>query len=161
MLAALFLPLALADGPRNTVSVDPLTAALGYPHVYFERALAPRLAVYGGPHLRLYDAPWSAVSEPYRGIGVEAGLRVFPWAKAPRGPWAAVRTVGALAFTTDGTELREPAGYLSVLGGYTAILADRWVLSGGLGVQYIDYTVGGYGVNGVFPAAHTALGVAF
>lgn len=160
-LSLLFSHAALAEAPRFTVSVDPLTAALGYPHVYVEGAVAPKLSVYGGPHLRLYDPPWSEVKEPYRGYGVEAGLRFFPWAEAPAGPWVAARGVVARVQTTDGTGLRALGGYGSGLVGYTWIPWDRLVLSGGLGAQYIHYSIAGYGPIGVFPAAHTAIGVGF
>lgn len=160
LLLALTHP-AQASEPRWTLSVDPLTAALGYSHLYLERALRPRLSVYGGPHMRLYDAPWSEVHEPYRGFGVELGVRFFPWAKAPEGPWVAARGVVAHAHTLEDPREGAIAGYGSGLVGYTWIPWDRLVLSGGLGLQYIHYAVADYGVIGVFPAAHTAIGVAF
>jgi hypothetical protein len=52
-------------------------------------------------------------------------------------------------------------GYASVLGGYTWILADRWVLAAGLGVQSLHYRVAELGPVGILRAAHTAIGVAF
>ena len=146
--------------PAWTVQVDPLTAALGFAHVQVERALAPRWSLYLGPHLRLYDTLLADTQEPYRGYGVEAGVRWFWRGTAPEGGWACVRGVGAALHTTDGSDLRGPGGYISALGGYTAILGGRWVLSGGAGVQYLHYQIDGLGPAGVFPALHTALGVA-
>jgi hypothetical protein len=144
-----------------TIQVDPLTAALGFAHVQVERALAPHFSVYAGPHMRLYDSILSDDVEPYRGYGVEAGARWFWAGRAPAGGWLSARGVGATLRTTDGSDLRGPGGYGSMLCGYTGIIKDRWVLSGGAGAQYIAYQIGGYGPRGVFPALHTAVGVAF
>lgn len=161
LITALLAVASAADAPQWTVQVDPLTAALGFAHVQVERALAPRWSVYAGPHLRLYNGIISEPDEAFRGYGLEAGLRVYPKAEAPEGPWALVRGVGAFLHTTDGSEERGPGGYASVLGGYTWIPGGRLVLSGGLGVQYIHYEIAGMGPKGVLPAAHTAIGVAF
>ena len=46
-------------------------------------------------------------------------------------------------------------GYVSLLVGYTWIYDDWFVLSGGLGGQYLDYKVGSSGLSGFLPAAHT------
>ncbi|MCB9759986.1 MAG: DUF3575 domain-containing protein [Alphaproteobacteria bacterium] len=162
LLLLSLLPAARADdAPRWTVQVDPLTALLGYPHVQVERALAPPVSVYLGPHLRLYDPPWATEHEPYRGFGLEAGVRWFPWQRAPAGPWVCARGVLAHLRTTEGALETGLGGYGSALVGYTWIPWGRLVLSGGAGVQYLHYSVGGYGPTGVFPAAHTAIGVAF
>lgn len=147
--------------PAWTVQVDPLTAALGFAHVQVEHALGDTFSLYAGPHLRLYDAPWSKEPEPYRGYGLEAGLRWFPRHQAPAGPWLMWRGVGSYLHTTDSSDLRDFGWYTSVLGGGTLLLKRRWVLSGGAGVSYFGYTVGDYGVSGFLPALHTALGVAF
>lgn len=158
---ALPSPAAAAEGPRWTVQVDPLTAALGFAHVQVERRLHPRLSLYAGPSLRLYDGLLADVNGPYRGLGVEAGLRCFPWGQAPSGPWLMARGVLAGLSTTDGSNLRAVGGYGSVLAGYTAVLDGWLVLSGGLGGSYFAYQVGGYGPQGPAVAAHTAVGVAF
>jgi len=147
--------------PLWTLQVDPLTAALGYAHLQVERVVTPAASVYVGPHLRLYDPPWSKVKEPWRGYGGEVGLRWYPWREAPRGPWVMARGVLAWAHTTDGTQISNLGGYGSALGGYTLVLRDRFVLSGGLGINVLNYTVSDYGVRGLLPAAHTAVGIAF
>lgn len=152
---------AAQAAPSWTVQVDPLTAALGYAHVQVERAVAPNWSVYLGPHLRLYDSLLADDVEPYRGLGAEAGVRWFWAGDAPRGGWLLARGVAAHLQTTDGTAQAGLGGYGSLLGGYTAILNERWVLSGGAGGQYIAYTIAGYGPKGIFPALHTAVGVAF
>ncbi len=143
-----------------TVTVDPLTFAIGYAHVQVERRLDPHLSLYLGPSLRLFDGILPDVNGPYVGLGVEAGLRFFPWADAPSGPWLMWRGVGAALSTTDGTDQHAPGGYTSVLVGGTLIPGGRLVISGGLGLSFFAYTVGGYGVEGFLPAAHTAVGVA-
>ena len=144
--------------PAWTIQVDPLTTALGFVHVQLERAISPHWSVYAGPHLRLYDSVLSDTSEPYKGYGVELGARWFYAGRAPEGLWVGARAVGAWAV---GPSSGSPAGYVSALGGYTLIVAKRLVLSGGLGAQYLHYRVDGLGPRGVFPALHTAVGLAF
>jgi hypothetical protein len=164
LLLALLSSLALADDdapPKWTVQVDPLTAALGFAHVQVERAFTDSFSAYLGPHVRLYDSLLADDVEPYLGFGAELGLRWFPWGGAPQGAWLQTRGVLAHLRTTEAPVETALGGYGSVLGGYTWILADRWVLAGGAGAQYIHYTVGGWGPEGIFPALHTAVGVAF
>ena len=149
-----------AEPPAWTIQVDPLTTALGYAHLQVERAVAGRVSVYAGPHLRLYDSVFSDEEEPFKGYGLEVGVRVFWDETAPAGAWAQVRGVGAWLQTDDGAE-SGPGGYGSALVGWTGIFAGRWVLSGGAGVQYLHSRVGDYGPEGLFPALHTTVGVAF
>lgn len=144
--------------PRWTVQVDPLTTALGFLHVQTEYALSGHHSVYVGPHLRLFDGVFDDDEAGYRAYGVESAYRYFWQGQAPRGPWGQARLVAS--YLTRGQDTA-PGGYISALGGYTWILQDRWVLALGLGVQYLQMRVGGVGSEGVFPAAHTALGVAF
>lgn len=144
-----------------TLQVDPLTTALGYVHLQVERVVNPRLSIYAGPHLRLFKGLLSDDDEDFLGLGVEVGVRYFWRGDAPRGPWAQVRGVAA-RLSTDATD-DDPTlgGYGSVLAGYTFILGPRWVVSLGIGVQYIHYSIGDVGPEGVLPAAHTAVGLAF
>lgn len=146
------------DGPRHTLQVDPLTTALGFVHVQIERRLADSWSLYVGPHMRLFDGIAHDGDESIRGLGVEAGLRWFAFGGAPRGFWGQVRAVAAVA---EAAGDRMPVGYASALAGHTWILGDRWVLSAGLGVQYIDYAIDDIGTRGVLPAAHTTFGFAF
>ncbi len=164
LAAAMALPAgawAADEAPLWTVQVDPLTTLLGFAHVQVERALTPAVSVYAGPHLRLFDSPLADTTEPYTGLGAEVGVRWYFAGVAPEGAWALVR--GVLARVSTDTPAPEVGvgGYGSALVGYTAIFDGLWVLSGGAGAQYIDYGVAGYGPSGVFPALHTALGVAF
>lgn len=161
LLTLLTLVATAAASPSWTVTVDPLTTALGYVHVQVERVVNPRLSVYAGPHARLFDGLLTDGHEPYRGLGAETGVRWFPRGEAPTGPWLMARTVVARLGTTDGTDQAGFGGYSSVLGGGTLIVADRLVLSGGLGAQYLYYDIDGYGTRGPFVAAHTNVGVAF
>lgn len=153
---------APSESPHWTLQVDPLTTALGYVHVQVERTLNDRLSIYVGPHLRLFKGLLSEEDDDFLGVGVEAGVRLFFRGGAPRGFWAQVRGVAARISTDDDATV---GGYGSVLGGYTFILADRWVFALGLGVQYIHYTIdspdGELGTKGVLPAAHTTVGIAF
>ncbi len=161
MIAALLITAAHAAPERSwTIQVDPLTAALGFVHVQVERVLAPAWSLYLGPHLRLYDAPWSSDPEPFLGAGAEAGLRWYPQGHAPTGWWVLTRGVAARTWTTETPRVTGFGGYGSLLGGRTLILGDRWVLSGGAGVNLLAYGVDGYGTYGVWPALHTAVGVA-
>jgi hypothetical protein len=142
-----------------TITVDPLTTALGYVHLQVERTLSSHTSLYVGPHLRLFDGVLADAPEPYVGLGAEAGFRYFPWGAAPRGPWAMVRSVGAHLHTTDGSKQQSFGGYSSLLLGGTATVGPL-VLSGGAGLNYLYYTVGDYGPSGPYPALHTNLGIA-
>ena len=156
----LLLTSAAFAAPSWTVQVDPLTTALGFVHVQVERGLGD-WSIYAGPHLRMFDGLLSEGPEPYRGYGVESGFRWYPRGEAPQGPWLLARGVAAYATTVFGPPATGFAGYGSALGGWTAIVGERWVLSGGLGAQYLAYGVAEYGIYGLAPAAHTAVGVAF
>lgn len=146
---------------RYTIQLDPLTAALGFLHLQIEHAPSPHFSYYVGPHMRLYDSLLTREHEPYKGLGVEVGVRYFFRDQAPEGLWLGTRGVLAAQWTPL-QEATEPAGYVSALGGYTWISDDHgFVLSGGLGVQYIDYQIAGLGPKGIYPALHTAFGTAF
>lgn len=161
LLLSASLATAQESGPAWTAQVDPLTTALGFVHVQVERALGPSASLYVGPSLRLFDSLLEDKDEPFIGLGVEIGLRIFFAESAPAGWWVSARGVAARLQTTEGPEEAAFGGYISALGGYTWI-ADGWlVLAGGLGVQYIHYKIGDLGIEGVLPAAHTAVGVAF
>ncbi len=147
------------SAPTTTVQVDPLTFALGYAHVQVEGTLSDSVTLYAGPHLRLFSAPGTP-AEPYVGFGGEVGIRYYFQHQAPDGWWVLGRGVLAHVWATDSLET-SPGGYASALGGYTGILGNGLVLSGGAGVQRIQYGVGDYGVRGWFPALHTAVGWAF
>lgn len=152
---------ALRPLTQWTIQVDPLTVALGLVHVQVERRLSPDWSLYLGPNLRLFDGLLEETPQPYRGLGVEVGLRRFFAGHAPTGGWVMARGVVAHLSTTDGTDASSVGWYGSLLAGYTTILGGHFVLSGGLGVQYMAYHLGEYGFGGFLPAAHTAVGVAF
>lgn len=151
--------------PAWTVTVDPLTTALGFVHVQVERRFGPRASVYVGPSLRLYDSVFGFPAGPYRGYGGEVGVRGFVWGVAPRGAWVMARGVLAdvVPVAPGGKGGRgEVGGYTSLLVGYTGILGPGLVLSGGAGVSYFAYGPESQGgVHGVLPAAHTNIGWAF
>ena len=148
---------------RWTLTLDPLTTAIGFVHLQAERTLpGGHFSLYGSPSLRLYDGVLPAIAGPYRGLGLEVGVRGFFRSTAPEGAWLMLRGVGAHLHTTEPAE-RETAlgGYASVLGGYTWIGEGGLVLSGGLGVSVFRYEVGDYGIRGPGIAAHTNIGWAF
>lgn len=147
--------------PMWTLQVDPLTTALGFVHLQVERALAPHWSIYLGPHARLFNSLLDDLDEPFTGLGVEMGVRYFFYGAAPSGLWAQIRGVIARLSTARGGGQSGLGGYASALVGYNAIFAGRWVLGGGLGVQYLHYTIAGMGPKRFFVAAHTTVGVAF
>jgi len=152
---------AHADEPSWTITVDPLTFAIGYPHLQVEGVLSERFSLYAGPHARLFNGILTEEPEPFRGYGLESGLRYFFRPQAPVGPWAMYRQVVAYIHTTDGTEVSEIGGYSSALVGYTGIVGDWLVLAGGAGFNYLYYDIEGMGASGPFVALHTNIGVAF
>ncbi len=156
-----FLVAGAAHGFDWTVSVDPLTTALGFVHVQVEHRVGPRVSIYAGPSLRLYDGVLPAIHGPYLGLGGELGVRGFVVGAAPEGAWVMVRGVLARVSTESPRHAAAVGGYTSGLVGYTGILGPGLVLSGGLGVSWFDYGVLDWGVHGVLPAAHTNIGWAF
>lgn len=161
------LPAEAAHEQQWTVTVDPLTAALGFAHVQVERALHDRVSVYVGPSLKLYDGILPNLDGRYRGYGAEAGVRGFFTGDAPRGGWVMVRGVLASVSGTPvgGGPERSVGGYTSGLVGYTGILGPGLVLSGGAGLSYFDYGTSEanpeWGIHGLLPALHTNVGWAF
>lgn len=148
--------------PQWTVSVDPLTTALGFAHLQIERVLAPKFSIYFGPHLHVYKNVFSKDPEDYIGVGAEVGLRRFLKPYAPTGLWGQVRGVLAhVSIDNNGQKETGAGGYVSALVGYTWIFRERLVLAGGAGVQYINYQIAGQGLEGVLPALHTNIGFAF
>jgi hypothetical protein len=110
-----------------------------------------------GYHFRSDD-----VNGPYRGAGLELGLRGFWRPTAPEGLWLMLRGVGAWTWTVDpAPAAAEPGGYASLLVGGTWVGERGLTLSGGLGASVFGYEVGGYGPQGPAVAAHSAAGWAF
>jgi hypothetical protein len=156
MILALFS--LLQAEPHWTVTVDPLTTAIGLLHVQVERDLGPHFSLYLSPSVRVFDGILPNFNGPYVGLGVEAGFRGFFVGRAPEGGWVMVRGVLARLSTEDKAN---PGGYTSALVGYTGILGPGLVLSGGAGVSYFAYGVQDYGIHGFAPALHTNIGWAF
>lgn len=150
-----------ADAPAWTVTVDPLTTAIGFVHLQVEHTLGARASLYASPSLRLFNGVLPDTNGPYTGVGGELGLRGFVWGTAPEGVWLMLRGVLARVSTREPTPEARPGGYTSALAGYTAVLGPGLVLSGGAGLSWFDYGVGDYGVHGFAPALHTNLGWAF
>ncbi|TNE44761.1 MAG: DUF3575 domain-containing protein [Deltaproteobacteria bacterium] len=153
---------AKPDLPAWTITVDPLTTALGLVHIQVERAFGEHVSLYVGPNFRLFNGILPNFQGDFLGFGVEVGLRWFPTKRAPFRWWVGVRGVLAhlRADTQDGLRT-SIGGYVSILAGYTWLVARWLVLSAGVGVQYLHYQVDGMGVEGVLPALHTNIGVAF
>ena len=162
-MLALILALgaARAADPSWTVTVDPLTTAIGFVHVQVEHQLGEHASLYLGPSLRLFDGVLPASNGPYRGLGLEAGLRGFFVGTAPEGGWLMLRGVLARVSTDTPEPEARLGGYTSALVGYTAILGPGLVLSGGAGLSWFHYQVAEYGVHGFAPALHTNIGWAF
>lgn len=153
---------AVEASPKWTVQLDPLTTALGFVHVQVERAIGEEWSVYAGPSLKLFPGLLAEEGEaPYTGLGVELGVRWYFHGAAPEGGWVLLRGVMARLRLDDAPNTTAFGGYVSALAGYTAIVDGWFVVSGGLGVQYLAYRVAGNGPSGLLPAAHTTVGVAF
>lgn len=150
-----------SDAPTWTIQVDPLTTALGFVHVQVEWALSRHVSAYVGPSLKLFRGPQEDADADYIGLGVELGVRWFWSGTAPEGWWAQARGVAARVSTDTPQDAQAFGGYVSALVGYTWIFDGWFVLSAGLGGQYIHYKVASQGLQGFLPAAHTTVGVAF
>ncbi len=163
MKALLFASLLLfvsraaeASPPNWTLQIDPLTTALGLAHLHVEYAFAEHHSLYLSPSIRLLNSPFN--DDDYDALGVEAGYRYFLHGRAPIGFW--MQTRGLLSRLSTETETTL-GGYLSALGGYTWQIRRHYILSLGIGVQYVDLSVANQGTKGLLPAAHTAFGIAF
>lgn len=163
LLLALTLAAAATEpsAPRWTLTVDPLTTAIGFVHVQVEHTLGSHASLYLGPSLRLFDGVLPDANGPYLGIGAEAGLRGFFVGTAPEGGWIMLRGVLARLSTKEPEPDAALGGYTSGLVGYTGVFGPGLVLSGGLGLSWFAYGVGDYGVHGFAPAAHSNVGFAF
>ena len=147
--------------PTWTISVDPLTTAIGFVHLQVEHSFGRRISVYGTPSVRFFDGILPDFNGPWYGAGVEVGVRGFFIGNAPKGGWFMVRGVLGNAWLDNAAATSRVSGYASALVGYTAIVGPGLVLSGGAGVSWFDYGVDGYGVYGFAPALHTNVGWAF
>ena len=150
--------LAAPAAPDWTLSIDPLTTAIGLVHLQVEHRLGDHASLYIGPSLRLFDGILPDMNGHYKGLGVEMGLRGFFVGTAPEGGWGMLRGVLARLSTENTAQW---GGYTSALLGYTAILGPGLVLSGGAGISWFNYGVEGYGVHGFAPALHSNVGWAF
>ena len=144
-----------------TVSIDPLTTAIGFVHLQVERSFGRRVSVYATPSIRFFDGILPRFNGPWYGAGVEVGVRGFFIGNAPKGGWVMLRGVLGNAWLDNAAATSRISGYTSLLVGYTGILGPGIVLSGGAGASYFDYGVAGYGVYGFAPALHTNVGWAF
>ena len=144
-----------------TLTLDPLTTAIGFVHLQVEHTLGEHASLYATPSLRLYNGILPDVNGPYRGYGMEMGVRGFFVGTAPEGGWVMLRGVLASVRTTTPDQTAQLGGYSSALVGYTWISNKQFVLSGGAGISWFNYGVLDYGVHGFAPALHTNLGFAF
>ena len=164
-LAGLVSAAEPGSSPNWTVTVDPLTTAIGFVHLQVERSFGDRVSVYATPSVRFYDGILPDFNGPWVGIGAEVGVRGFFHGTAPEGGWVMLRGVLGHVSAEDpdesGTRVAQIGGYTSALVGYTGIFGPGFVLSGGAGVSWFDYGVLDYGVHGFAPALHTNLGWAF
>ena len=169
MIGLLTTLAAFATEPVEwTISVDPLTFALGFAHVQIEHSLGSHASIYVGPSLKLFPGLLGTSAGDFRGYGGEIGGRAFFVGEAPEGGWVMLRAVVAdvVGFpTVAGGRQSSLGGYSSVLLGYTAVTDAGLVLSGGAGLSFFDYGsapgVEDYGLHGFLPALHTAIGWAF
>jgi len=174
LLVLLTLPLSASAHKRSnstpawTVTVDPLTTALGFVHVQIERAIGRHFSIYLGPSLRLFNGIISEDHEDFIGLGVEGCVRYYFLGTAPFKWWAGIRGVAAhLSSSVGGKETSAFGFYVSALAGYSWLVTSWLTLSAGLGIQYLSYQlphpISGkmMGPGGILPAAHTNIGVAF
>lgn len=154
------------SAPMVTIlSVDPAATAMGFPSVHVEFAPSWSWSFYLGSHVRAFDGVLDSESTPYRSTGVEVGVRYFPSARAPLGSWFSARAAGAHLLAPDTTDSTQSdisrGGYISVLGGYSFGPLRRLILSGGLGVQYVNYEIQDFGFRGIYPAVQMGIGYWF
>lgn len=148
--------------PRYTVTWQPLALLLTAWQLEFEAAPTRGLTLHATPSV-VFTVD-DGVPRPLA-FAMDLGVRVFPFGRAPAGFFlgahagAATWDIVSLLPATDGFGLR---GGTTV--GYTFVLARRWALSLGGGVEYVRFTPSGQGaptVEFVLPFVRAAAGVAF
>lgn len=146
--------------PRFTVTWHPLSVLTYGWQFEFEAAPSRWISLHATPTMVFTRD--DGVPRPL-GFALDAGVRVFPWGRAPSGAFVGAHVGGtsypALTPEERGFGLR---GGLTL--GYTFVFAQRWVLSLGGGVEYMHFTPSGNNAAGwdnVLPFARVAAGVAF
>lgn len=124
-----------AHGYKNVVSLNTLVLGRGQLAVEYERAVFSRLSLFISPQpVVLFtgtDVEWGFLGE--------VGARVFLFGEAPAGLFVAPELL--LAYSRQAAsgvvtaELRPGVGAML---GLTLVLFDRLVLSGGLGIRYLE-----------------------
>lgn len=153
-------------GPRNTLSLNPLSLIFGVLSLEYERALSEHLSVYVSPSVYL---AYGALESEFEttGYGSGGGVRAFPVGAAPSGFYLAVGGEGAYAEAKGASGSARGFGYeVGAQLGYTWLIADVIDISLGAGVKYADLRVDTndgrtYGDQGVLPSLRLAMGMAF
>lgn len=156
----------------NTVSFQPAIALQHDWYVLeYERAFDSAASAFvatsfgvGSESNPFTDLSWS-------GVGLEMGVRLFPWGWAPEGFFfsPAVGVAKLWGQTSSGTEGSAFGFFASTTIGYTFVIADLIDLSFGFGLGYANVSAvaqssndsGRDGTAGFFPATRAAVGFVF
>lgn len=154
-----------SEGPKNTITANPLALMFGFFNFEYERAASSRLSWFVGPSYWSLSTSLGSESASVSAYGLGGGLRYFLSGTAPEGFFVSPGISLAYATTDFGTGA-DAFGYeVSAIGGYTWIFGGVFDLSLGLGAAYREMEVqaGGSTVGhaGVIPSGRLALGAAF
>lgn len=151
---------AQAD-PRFTATWHPLSVLTYGWQFEFEAAPSRWVSLHATPTM-VFTRDDGGPPRPL-GFALDVGARVFPWGRAPSGAFVGAHVGGmnyeVLTPAQDGFGLR---GGITL--GYTFVIARRWVLSLGGGVEYARFTPSWPNAESwgrLLPFARIALGVAF
>ena len=114
------------ERPHHVVGTNIIQLVQGGINLQYEAAVSPRMS--------LYVRPAVAFAGGAGGLGLIAGLRGYPGGRAPGGFWlgglGGIMTAQAWGYSASGFEV-------GVNVGYKGLIADAFVIEGGVGVAYV------------------------
>lgn len=148
-------PVSIHSGPKNMISVAPISILFGAFGAEYERVVADPLSLTFNADYRWSEGFRDMEGAPSVGssvVGLNVGAHLFLMGKAPSGLWLGPEIGTLVEATGDGTRLGAVPRFAMQLG-YTGLIADVLSISVGAGVQMISVLP--------LPSLRMSLGLAF
>ncbi len=168
--------------PKNTLTVLPFAAALGFFSFEYERAVTDSVSIFASPtyfrpyYIEAWAEAFTGEDNKIEGYALEVGPRYFFVGKAPEGIWIApAAELGMVSVKFADVDASANALGYAVAGsvGFTWLIGDVVDLSMGVGARHYSYTAKAKvtvegkelelkdGLNKTAPFLRFALGAAF
>lgn len=170
------VPYTEADLPNNTISLDTYALLVGEVALEYERVISPSISAHVGPTFFIADPAISFYGsrdeDPTRGLGLNAGLRLFTGARAPEGFFLGLGATAAhvnVEHSYADVDANTVGFAAAAMLGYTWLIDGSFAFSLALGLKYADFSVrvvlrDGFsediGFEGVVPVGRLGLGFA-